>query len=639
MKKYIYMAVAAIAALCSCSDKDILENATSENEPEKQSLVFTATMEGASGTRATFDNTAKCASWEVNDRICINGLVFSAKTAGTSTTFSELLEREVRPTFVRSDSRGFSVNEAPSKLVDEGGTGTKWCANTTHRNDNENPTWDIIVKTATPVKLHAIKLWNGDDTGSNSGRCWKKVKLSGSTSSNGSWTEINTFNNLNLAANDGGFAGTIDVNATTAYEYYKVDVLENASGNIMQMSDLKFVYVDESQGLKANEAPFAAYFPTTLYDGTTAVLPVQITEDWADGRFNMPMYASSETTDLQFKNLCGVLKITVNDEDLASVKSITVSSANCATSGAFTVNTENAAELSDPSDASKSVTVTYNTAVETDAEGKVFYIPVPAQTYRDLVIKVSDDSRTVCMTTRNGVDIVVERNKIYPITFVEDKFVDLGLSVLWARCNLGAQKQEEYGAYFQWAGTIDMKDYDPGHELWDWSTCPYHIDGNSKDEGWTKYVSKNVRGAYWAGAGEPDNKLVLDSEDDAAYVLLGGACSIPSYRQWNELERYCEWSPMTINGIDGFKVQSKKEGYTNNWIFFPLAGIWENGTVKQSGGNWNNAAGYYWFNSVYMNEPYNAGCTRFSLNDISVTWSAFRSRALPIRPVCAKGIN
>lgn len=627
------MAVAAIAALSSCSDNDSIENATSGKEPVKQTLVFTATMEGAPQSRATYNSEHKCAAWEVNDQIIINGYLFLAQASGTSTTFSQLLEHEKRPIYVSSESNGFSNNEAPIMLVDESGTNTKWCANTSHKNGKT--AWNIIVRTERPVKLHAIKLWNGGDTDEYPDRRWKKIKVLGGAQESACDNAIGTFGNLNLEANKGGFAGTIDVNATSAYEYYKIEVQEIEGGDVMQMSDMTFVYEDE----KIDNAPFHAYFPATLYDGTTAVLPSQITEEWTDSKFNMPMYASSETTDLQFKNLCGVLKITVNDEDLASVKSITVSSANCATSGAFTVNAENAAELSYPSDASKSVTVTYNTAVETDAEGKVFYIPVPAQTYRDLVIKVSDDSRTVCMTTRNGVDIVVERNKIYPITFVEDKFVDLGLSVLWARCNLGAQKQEEYGAYFQWAGTIDMKDYDPGHELWDWSTCPYHIDGNSKDEGWTKYVSKNVRGAYWAGAGEPDNKLVLDSEDDAAYVLLGGACSIPSYRQWNELEHYCEWSPMTINGIDGFKVQSKKEGYTNNWIFFPLAGIWENGTVKQSGGNWNNAAGYYWINSVYMNEPYNAVCTRFSLNDISVTWSAFRSRALPIRPVCAKGIN
>ena len=36
--------------------------------------------------------------------------------------------------------------------------------------------------------------------------------------------------------------------------------------------------------------------------------------------------------------------------------------------------------------------------------------------------------------------------------------VDLGLSVKWATCNLGASKPTEYGGYYQWAGTKDVSD-------------------------------------------------------------------------------------------------------------------------------------------------------------------------------------
>ena len=30
------------------------------------------------------------------------------------------------------------------------------------------------------------------------------------------------------------------------------------------------------------------------------------------------------------------------------------------------------------------------------------------------------------------------------------EFVDMGLSVMWATCNIGASSPEEYGWYFQW---------------------------------------------------------------------------------------------------------------------------------------------------------------------------------------------
>ena len=62
------------------------------------------------------------------------------------------------------------------------------------------------------------------------------------------------------------------------------------------------------------------------------------------------------------------------------------------------------------------------------------------------------------------------------------KPVDLGLSVKWAACNVGASKPTEYGGYYQWAGTTDVSD--TGIYL-DWSNCPYHT-GSSYLSGWTK---------------------------------------------------------------------------------------------------------------------------------------------------------
>ena len=55
--------------------------------------------------------------------------------------------------------------------------------------------------------------------------------------------------------------------------------------------------------------------------------------------------------------------------------------------------------------------------------------------------------------------------------------VDLGLSVSWASCNLGASKPTEYGGYYQWAGTKDVPD--TGIYL-DWSNCPYHTGSDLK---------------------------------------------------------------------------------------------------------------------------------------------------------------
>ena len=41
--------------------------------------------------------------------------------------------------------------------------------------------------------------------------------------------------------------------------------------------------------------------------------------------------------------------------------------------------------------------------------------------------------------------------------------VDLGLSVLWASCNVGAESPEEYGGYYAWGEIEEKAEYD-------WST-------------------------------------------------------------------------------------------------------------------------------------------------------------------------
>ena len=50
-----------------------------------------------------------------------------------------------------------------------------------------------------------------------------------------------------------------------------------------------------------------------------------------------------------------------------------------------------------------------------------------------------------------GIIVVVShRNKING-----HEYVDLGLSVKWATCNVGAEKPEENGDYYAWGGEGD----------------------------------------------------------------------------------------------------------------------------------------------------------------------------------------
>lgn len=597
MKKYIFMAAAAMAALSSCSDNEVIAENTiaNNNDIVKKSLVFTATMEGAPQTRATFDNTFKCAAWEVNDKISINGNAFFAGSAGTSTTFMAPVFQEVRPEYVHSYSEGFE-DEGPEKLVDEGGTETKWCAHKYgHRNSIDGSSWDIIVKTSAPTQLQAIKLWNGNDTWDKYGRRWKNVKVWGWTSNTwyvnafDDWELIAEFPDLDLAYDEEDlFAGTLEVNATKKYEYFKVEILDSAWDDIMQMSDMKFVCESDNSGgdqaLSIDDAPFHAYFPAALYDGTTATLPANITETWADGRFNMPMYAESATTNLQFKNLCGVLKITVKSDDLASVRSIKVSSSNCATSGAFTVNAEGAAELSTPTDVSQTVTVTYTTPVETTAEGKVFYVAIPAQTYQDLKIRISDGANDKFMVTKSGADIVVERNKIYPIDFggnyeatlfrgtksatIDGAEVEVPWVQLWeggpkfAAYNVGVTdgNPASYGGYYTWGGTIDK---DPARSN--------YRDGDT-----------------------------LPEEYDTATQLWGSNWRMPTSDELQGLIDNCDVEKNVVIGNHIGTRFTGKGAYVDYSLYLPAAGRCQLGNV---GGDYaitpDEWVGYYWSTNKY----------------------------------------
>ena len=196
--------------------------------------------------------------------------------------------------------------------------------------------------------------------------------------------------------------------------------------------------------------------------------------------------------------------------------------------------------------------------------------------------------------------------------------VDLGLSVKWATCNLGASKPTEYGGYYQWAGTKDVSD--TGIYL-DWSNCPYHT-GSDNQSGWTKY---NTESSY----GTVDNKTVLESMDDVASVVLGGKLRIPTDEEWMELRNTdnCSWTWTTIDGVNGYKVQSKKSGYTDKWIFLPAAGCRDDGYLSDVG-----SVGYYWSSSLDTDNTNRASFMTFYSSYVYGS-SSYRYNGHSIRPV------
>ena len=190
------------------------------------------------------------------------------------------------------------------------------------------------------------------------------------------------------------------------------------------------------------------------------------------------------------------------------------------------------------------------------------------------------------------------------------KYVDLGLSVKWATCNVGAEKPEEYGDYFAWGETAAKSNNS-------WSTYKFTTDGGKT---FTKYTGSD--------------KTVLDATDDAATVNWGIAWRMPTLEEMKELlnNENCTWEwqaagNTTFGGVAGYKVTSKKAGYTDKYIFLPAVG-YRLGTVVDDAGS----LGYYWSSSLYADDPRSAyGLYYFSEYKV---WNYYdRFYGFTVRPV------
>ena len=188
------------------------------------------------------------------------------------------------------------------------------------------------------------------------------------------------------------------------------------------------------------------------------------------------------------------------------------------------------------------------------------------------------------------------------------EYVDLGLSVKWATCNVGANAPEEYGDYFAWGETQPKTTYD-------WSTYKWC---NGSYDTQTKYCTDSYYGTV-------DNKTQLELSDDAARANWGGSWRMPTTEEQQELINNCTWTWTTQNGVNGYKVTSKKNG---NSIFLPAAGYRDDSSLNYAG-----STGYDWSSSLSSDYPGDAYGLGF--NSDLVGWGYYyRYYGHSVRPVC-----
>ena len=169
-------------------------------------------------------------------------------------------------------------------------------------------------------------------------------------------------------------------------------------------------------------------------------------------------------------------------------------------------------------------------------------------------------------------------------------YVDLGLSVKWATCNVGANSPSDYGDYFAW--------------------------GEAKTK--STYTESN------SATYERATYTFLD----AASLNWGSAWRIPTKAECQELIDNCIWIWTTVGGHDGYKVTSKKNG---NSIFLPAGGI-----RRGSEHNGTGEYGFCWTSQPHdIQSPY-ASDGAYSLHfgsDVPVVDWCNRDRGISVRPV------
>ena len=115
-------------------------------------------------------------------------------------------------------------------------------------------------------------------------------------------------------------------------------------------------------------------------------------------------------------------------------------------------------------------------------------------------------------------------------------YVDLGLSVKWATCNLGAQAPEDYGDYYAFGEVFTKK----------------------------TYTEENCKTYH-----KIMNEISGNKTYDAATAQLGAGWRTPTMEEALELINKCEWTWAEQNGEPGYKVT----GPNGNSIFLPAAGL------------------------------------------------------------------
>ena len=177
----------------------------------------------------------------------------------------------------------------------------------------------------------------------------------------------------------------------------------------------------------------------------------------------------------------------------------------------------------------------------------------------------------------------------------------------WATTNIGSEKPEDYGYYFQWGDTVGYK----------------RVDGK-----WVASDGSNSNSSLSGGIASTPS--VLAPEQDAANIHWGDGWRMPTNAEFETLNKNCDWTWTTKNGIKGYIVKGRG-AYASNSIFLPAAGRGSGTSLEFVG-----SSGYYWSSVSGWMSGYDLNVLAFGLilgSNSHYTNILHRIFGLTIRPV------
>ena len=181
---------------------------------------------------------------------------------------------------------------------------------------------------------------------------------------------------------------------------------------------------------------------------------------------------------------------------------------------------------------------------------------LPAQIQRDKELEAAREAVDAAIeeAKKEEEKAKAEKAKQAQLTGVINghEWVDLGLSVKWATCNVGADAPSDYGNYYAWGETSTKSSYTEDN-------CKYYgVD-----------IGSNISGTKY----------------DAARANWGGTWRMPTIEEFEELRNKCTWTWTTQGGHNGYRVT----GPNGKSIFLPAAGRMEDASLYNVG-----SIGDYW---------------------------------------------